>query len=41
MHKSAAGGLSKPARQMLSDVCATFEDPAAVDKTIGVMRQAQ
>jgi hypothetical protein len=41
LHKSAEGGLSKPARQILADVCNTFEDPAAVDKTIGVLRQVE
>ena len=41
LHKSAEGGLSKPARQILADVCTMFEDPAAVDKTIGVLRQVE
>ena len=41
LHKSAEGGLSKPARQILADVCNTFEDPAAVDKTLGVLRQVE
>jgi len=41
LHKSAEGGLSKPARQILADLCTMFEDPAAVDKTIGVLRQVE
>ena len=37
LHKSAEGGLTKPARQTLADLCLTYADPAAVDKTIGVL----
>ena len=39
LHKSAEGGLSKVARQLMTDVCTTFADPASVDKAIGVQRQ--
>ena len=36
LHKSAEGGLSKVARQLMTDVCTTFADPASVDRAIGV-----
>ena len=39
LHKSAEGGLSKVARQLMTDVCTTFADPASVDRAIGVQRQ--
>ena len=41
LHKSAEGGLTKVARQILVDICNTFADPAAVDKTVGVLKQVE
>lgn len=36
---ASEGGLSKPARQLLTELFARFSDPASVDKTLSVTRQ--
>jgi vesicle-associated membrane protein 7 len=41
LHKSAEGGISKMAKQIFAEICATYADAAAVDKTLGVLKQVE